>query len=53
MFVGLAKIKRTGPLATPRSGDEIAKDWMLIDLLHMATIEPANGSRPQQRRRQS
>lgn len=43
MFVGLAKIKRTGPLATPRSGDEIAKDWLLIDLLHIATIEPTNG----------
>ena len=44
MFVGLAKIRRTGPLATPRSGEEIAKDWLLIDLLHIATIEPANGA---------
>ena len=44
LFVGLTKVKRTGPLSTPASGEEIAKDWIIVDLLHIATIEPANGA---------
>jgi hypothetical protein len=52
VLVGLAKINRSRPLATP-NGDEIAEDWLIINVVHIATIEPANGasSRPRRRRR--
>lgn len=40
ILVGLAKIGRSKPLATPASGDTIAKDWMLVNVLHVTTIEP-------------
>lgn len=42
VLVGLAKIERSRPLATP-NGDQIAQDWLIINLVHIATIEPANG----------
>ncbi len=44
VLVGLAKLERSKPLATPRSGDAIAKDWMIINLLQITAIEPDNGA---------
>ena len=52
LLVGLAKVERSRPLATPTTGDAIAKDWLIINLLHIASIEPVDGasSRPQRGR---
>jgi hypothetical protein len=45
LLVGLAKLERSKPLATPKSGDAIAKDWLIINLLQVTTVEPAgNGN---------
>ena len=43
LIVGLAKVERSRPLATPRSGDTIAKDWIMVDLLHIVSAEPEDG----------
>ena len=51
LLVGLATIERSGPLATPRSGDAIAPDWLIVNLLHIATVEPIDGARPKPRRK--
>lgn len=42
LLVGLATIERSGPLATPRSSRAVARDWLIVNLLHIATIEPMN-----------
>ena len=44
LFVGLATIERSGPLATPKTSKAVARDWIHIDLLHITSIEPANGN---------
>ncbi len=44
LLIGLARIARSTPLQTPRSGGEVAKDWLIVNLLHIATIEPENGA---------
>lgn len=51
LLVGLAKLERSEPLATPRRGDAIAKDWMIIGLLQITAIEPVNGVTGQRRPR--
>jgi hypothetical protein len=51
LFVGLAKIHRAGRLVSPADGDEIATDWILIDVIHIVSAEPVNGDRPTGRRR--
>ena len=51
LLVGLATIERSGPLATPRSGQAIARDWLIVNLLHIATVEPADGSSPRSKRK--
>jgi hypothetical protein len=43
LLVGLAKLERSLPLATPQTADAIAKDWLIINLLHVAFGEPVNG----------
>lgn len=43
LLVGLATIERSGPMETPSGSEAIAKDWLIVNLLHIATIEPANG----------
>ena len=45
LIVGLAEVEQSPPLATPRSGDAIARDWIIVNLVLITTIEPANGSR--------
>ena len=42
IYVGLTKLERSRPLATPRSGDATARDWLWVNLMHVTTIEPAN-----------
>lgn len=42
LYVGLAKIEPSAPLATPKSGDAIARDFLWVNLLHVATVEPAD-----------
>lgn len=44
LLVGLARIESSHPMATPRSADAIARDWMIINLLHISMIEPQNGN---------
>ena len=54
LLVGLAKLERSKPLATPRSPDAIAKDWLIINLLQITSVEPAdeaNGRSKAARRR--
>ena len=55
LYVGLAKIKRSRPLATPKSGEEIAKDFLWVNLLQVATVEPLdhNGRKKTPRKRKS
>ena len=33
LYVGLAHVQRSKPLATPRSGETFAPDWLLVNLL--------------------
>ena len=51
VLVGLASIERSGPLRTPSTGKAIARDWIIVNLLHIASIEPAgaNGRKPRRR----
>ena len=53
LLVGLAKLERSKPLATPPNGDSIAKDWLIINLLQITAIESSNGvnGRPRSQRR--
>ena len=44
LLIGLTRLARSTPLQTPRSGGEVAKDWLIVNLLHIATIEPGNGA---------
>ena len=45
LYVGLARVQRSKPMATPRSGDTFAPDWLLVNLFHITSIEPADGNR--------
>lgn len=49
LLVGLAEIERSKPLATPAARDAIARDWIIVNLLHIAAVTPTNGN---SRRRQ-
>lgn len=40
ILVGLAKLERSRPMATPRTGDRVVKDWMIINLAQITSIEP-------------
>ena len=53
VLVGLATIERSGPMATPRSGGAIARDWMIVNLnlLHITSFEPVDGTRRKRRRK--
>ncbi len=42
VLIGLATLERSRPLATPRSGEAIARDWIIISLLHISSVEPAD-----------
>jgi hypothetical protein len=43
VLVGLAQVERCKPLATPRNGEAIARDWLIINLLQITVIEPDDG----------
>ncbi len=53
LYVGLSRVQRSKPLSTPRSGDTFASDWLLVNLVHITSIEPANsgGGKSTRRRR--
>jgi hypothetical protein len=54
LLVGLAKLERSRPLATPSHRDTIAKDWLIINLLAITAVEPdrsGNGQGRAKRRR--
>ena len=44
VYFGLATLERTPPLATPDSTDAYPRDWILVDLLHVASAEPASAA---------
>jgi hypothetical protein len=46
-------VEASAPLTTPASTEAVAKDWLIVNLLHVLTIEPAdgNGQRAKKRRR--
>jgi len=43
LLVGLASLQRSLPLATPGTGAAVARDWLVVNLLHIAAGMPANG----------
>ncbi len=49
LIVGLAKLEHSGPLVTPGTSQGIARDWLLVNLVQVTTVEPTNGSQPKQR----
>ncbi len=44
LYVGFARVERSKHASTPRSGETLTHDWMPIDLVHIAAVEPANGA---------
>ena len=51
LLVGLARLERSKPLATPSSGEAVARDWLIVNLLHVLTVEPENGAAERPKRR--
>jgi len=51
IIVGLAHIRRGTKLITPADGNTVAKDWMMVDLLHVVSIEPVDGKPTARKRR--
>ena len=52
LIFGLAQARRTrGRFSTPANGDLVAKDWMMVDLIHVVSAEPVNGEPPKGKRR--
>lgn len=50
-ILGLAQVKNgKNRLRTPAHGDRLVKDWLLIDLLHIVSAEPADGNAPRKKR---
>jgi hypothetical protein len=43
LLIGLAKIERSRPMLTPARSETIAKEWLIINLLQITTIEPESG----------
>jgi len=43
VYVGLAQLERSAPAATPDRADVLPKDWLWINILHVASVEPENG----------
>jgi hypothetical protein len=52
VLIGLARLETSPPLRTPKSGDAIAKGWLIVNLLHISTVEPngTDGTRKKKRR---
>ncbi len=52
LLLGLAKIERSRPLATPAESEAIARDWLIVNLVQITTIEPreAKNGKPRVRR---
>jgi len=50
--LGLTQIKdHRHRLRTPANDDRLVKDWLMVDLLHGVSAEPANGTKRTQPRR--
>ena len=47
VIFGLAETRRArGNASTPTDGDIVAKDWMLVDLIHVVSAGSVNGEPP-------
>ena len=44
LLVGLARVGRSEPMATPDSGEEIAYSAFWFNLLHVVSVEPAEAA---------
>lgn len=51
LLVGLATIARSRPVATPRTSAAIARDWLIVNLLHITAVDPINGMAPRKSKR--
>ena len=51
VYVGLAQLERSAPLATPRRPDALPRDWLWISILHIATVESQERARHGRRSR--
>ena len=40
LLIGLAKIERSKPMLTPAKSETIAKEWMIVQLIQVTSIEP-------------
>ncbi|MBI1826807.1 MAG: hypothetical protein HY287_11175 [Planctomycetes bacterium] len=40
LLIGLAKIERSKPMLTPAKSETIAKEWMIVQLIQITSIEP-------------
>lgn len=44
VIFGLAQVRRPrGHFSTPSDGSAVAKDWLLVDLIHVVSVEPVDG----------
>lgn len=43
VFVGLARVERSRPLATPSTAEAIAREGLWLNMLQIVAIESANG----------
>ena len=52
VIFGLAQVRRVrGHFSTPANGDLVAKDWMMVDLIHVGSTEPVNDDPPKGNRK--
>ncbi|MEK6674864.1 MAG: hypothetical protein AABZ47_04320 [Planctomycetota bacterium] len=51
IIIGLAQVEDgRRRLSTPTTKGRIVKDWLLVDLIHVVSAEPANGQSRRRRR---
>ncbi len=51
VIFGLAQVRRPqGHFSTPPNGDVVAKDWMMVDLIHVVSAEPVDDEPPKGKR---
>ncbi len=44
LLIGLARIERSRPMLTPARSETIAREWLIVSLVQITTIEPENGT---------
>jgi hypothetical protein len=49
LYVGLAKITSSGPLKSPKQGEDVAPEWILVNLVQLTTIRLSDGNSARRR----